>query len=217
MSTTHRAPRQDRTPRRGRLATLFGYREDRPARPLVHVGGPGFGGDVYIPPEKVRQPDVATVTMPVVPESPLHMCPDEGNVMPCCGLTPFDVPRTDRVTINARLVTCRTSAHDTMPDDRARMDRPFAPANKPEPRRHTPDIAADLAALPLFREAVERRTRHGARECLCSSPVGGQAWGERMVRAGMHLTGMDASRILDAAPHLTIPAAVALSDEEAAA
>ena len=74
----------------------------------------------------------------------------------------------------------------TMPDDRAAMPRPYFPGAA---RRHSPDIAADLAALPAFREAVTRRTRRHAGECLCGSAMGGQGWGERMVRAGMHLTG----------------------------
>ena len=73
-----------------------------------------------------------------------------------------------------------------MPDDRTAMPRPYFPGAA---RRHSPDIAADLAALPAFREAVTRRTRRHAGECLCGSAMGGQGWGERMVRAGMHLTG----------------------------
>jgi hypothetical protein len=37
-----------------------------------------------------------------------HACPPEGsNVMPCCLLTPFDVPRTDRMTAFPDLVTCK--------------------------------------------------------------------------------------------------------------
>lgn len=42
----------------------------------------------------------------VVP--PVHACPPEGvsGVMPCCGKTPFEVPRTDRLT-STEEVTCR--------------------------------------------------------------------------------------------------------------
>ena len=41
----------------------------------------------------------------VVP--PVHACPPQGSgVMPCCGRTPFDVPRTDRMT-STEEVTCR--------------------------------------------------------------------------------------------------------------
>jgi hypothetical protein len=73
------------------------------------------------------------------------------------------------------------------------MDVPPRHARPYAARRRSPDIAADLASLPVFREAVARRTRSHAGECLCGSPVKGQAWGERMVRAGMHLTGNEAA------------------------
>ena len=38
----------------------------------------------------------------------IHLCPPDGNggLMPCCGLTPFEVPRTDRMTLDPALVTC---------------------------------------------------------------------------------------------------------------
>ena len=38
----------------------------------------------------------------------VHLCPPDGNggLMPCCGLTPFEVPRTDRMTLDPALVTC---------------------------------------------------------------------------------------------------------------
>lgn len=41
----------------------------------------------------------------------VHMCPpgDSGN-MPCCGRTPFEVPRSDRMTVDSRLVTCAPRA-----------------------------------------------------------------------------------------------------------
>ena len=35
-----------------------------------------------------------------------HLIPPEGGVMPCCGLTPFEVPRSDRMTEDPALVTC---------------------------------------------------------------------------------------------------------------
>jgi hypothetical protein len=39
-----------------------------------------------------------------------HQCPpDSGGLMPCCGLTPFEVPRTDRMTLDPALVTCGRS------------------------------------------------------------------------------------------------------------
>jgi hypothetical protein len=38
----------------------------------------------------------------------IHQCPQDGDggLMPCCGLTPFEVPRTDRMTLDPALVTC---------------------------------------------------------------------------------------------------------------
>lgn len=102
------------------FAALFGYREDRPARPLVHVGAPGFGTDVYFPPSppappakpphgiatpetlarlreqaeaQQRQEEAeATVTMPVSAIAPVHMVSDETAVMPCCGMTSSKSP-----------------------------------------------------------------------------------------------------------------------------
>jgi hypothetical protein len=40
-----------------------------------------------------------------------HACPpDGGGLMPCCGQTPFEVPRTDRMTLDPAQVTCGSSA-----------------------------------------------------------------------------------------------------------
>jgi hypothetical protein len=40
--------------------------------------------------------------------SVVHLCPSDGEgAMPCCGLTPFEVPPTDRLTSNSQLVTCK--------------------------------------------------------------------------------------------------------------
>jgi hypothetical protein len=36
-----------------------------------------------------------------------HQSPPDGTYLtPCCGLTPFELPRTDRMTPDASLVTC---------------------------------------------------------------------------------------------------------------
>jgi hypothetical protein len=41
------------------------------------------------------------------PAKVTHQCPpDGGGLMPCCELTPFEVPRTDRITEDPALVTC---------------------------------------------------------------------------------------------------------------
>lgn len=38
----------------------------------------------------------------------VHHCPPAGQyATPCCGETPFDLPRTDRITSDPSLVTCR--------------------------------------------------------------------------------------------------------------
>ena len=147
------------------------------------------------------------------PRSPVHMVGDEYDIMPCCEQHETAVPQTHYVTANPRLVTCRTSAHDTMLDNRAAMPRPFIP----EPEPYTPDLCADLADLPLFRETIGRRTRCHAGECLCGHEVTGETWAERMVRAGIHLFNSDADRIMAIAPHLTLAAAVTLSDQGRAA
>lgn len=37
----------------------------------------------------------------------VHQCPPEGSgVTPCCGRTPFELPRTDRMSIDTKVVTC---------------------------------------------------------------------------------------------------------------
>lgn len=37
----------------------------------------------------------------------VHACPVSGSTqMPCCGRTPFEVPRTDRITNDSDSVTC---------------------------------------------------------------------------------------------------------------
>jgi hypothetical protein len=42
-----------------------------------------------------------------------HACPPQGGgVMPCCGKTPFEVPRTDRITLDPELITCKGGPRD---------------------------------------------------------------------------------------------------------
>lgn len=37
-----------------------------------------------------------------------HQCPPDGSgIMPCCGRTPFEVARTDRMTLEATRVDCK--------------------------------------------------------------------------------------------------------------
>ena len=37
-----------------------------------------------------------------------HLCPqdDDGGLMPCCEMTPWEVPRSDKITEDKELVTC---------------------------------------------------------------------------------------------------------------
>jgi len=62
--------------------------------------------------------------------------------------------------------------------------------------------SGDLRNLPAFREAVSRRTRNGARECLCTAEADGErrntqvpggTWGSRMVCAAGHILRPDLS------------------------
>lgn len=48
------------------------------------------------------------------PPGVTHACPPEGTggLMPCCGLTPYEVSRTDRMTLDPSLVTCGKAAAD---------------------------------------------------------------------------------------------------------
>jgi hypothetical protein len=42
-----------------------------------------------------------------------HRCPPRGEILtPCCGQTPFELPRTDRMTLEPSLVTCRGQAEE---------------------------------------------------------------------------------------------------------
>ena len=55
---------------------------------------------------RIDEIDRALAAQP--PPEVTHECPPDGagGVMSCCGLTPFDVPRSDRMTLNPALVTC---------------------------------------------------------------------------------------------------------------
>lgn len=64
-----------------------------------------------ITPASSSDPTAAAFTVEVT--SIIHQCPPRGSgVMPCCGRTPFEVPRTDRMTIDG-IVTCNASSADT--------------------------------------------------------------------------------------------------------
>jgi len=47
----------------------------------------------------------------VNPAPVVHACPPDGaQRTPCCGKTPFDLPRTDQITTDQKLVTCTGGA-----------------------------------------------------------------------------------------------------------
>jgi hypothetical protein len=47
-----------------------------------------------------------------------HQCPPDGQgFTPCCGKTPFELPRTDRITLDPSLVTCHSDL--TVPGEMA--------------------------------------------------------------------------------------------------
>ena len=145
--------------------------------PAVHMGSPAYGTDVYLTPEVRATLDRlrAAAEAETAPWAPLDR-PDG------------DVPHSEP---EAPLEYEYQSWYGwglTLPDNRAPMAREYVP----EP--YTPDLCADLADLAIFREALSLRTRCHAGECLCGHPVTGETWGERMVRAGIHLlTGNEAA------------------------
>lgn len=62
--------------------------------------------------EKANAPDQARLQpSPEAGCSVVHRCPLMGRAtMSCCGKTPFEVPRTDRMTTDYRRVTCKPNA-----------------------------------------------------------------------------------------------------------
>ena len=46
----------------------------------------------------------------------IHACPVSGHALtPCCGRSPFDIPSSDRITLNAAVVTCRRQEAEPAP------------------------------------------------------------------------------------------------------
>jgi len=68
------------------------------------------------------------------PEPPVHACPPDGSTeCPCCGLTPFDLPREDGITLDPGQVTCHGS---------------ISPADDPQVREWLDH--AQLEVLPMI-------------------------------------------------------------------
>jgi len=152
---------------------------DGPSQPrIVHVGMPGhqepalYRADPGPGEKRWERPEAAGGQRPPwddVPgqmtggTAPVHMCPDETGVMPCCGRNPLEVAFHDgglpEWAGDPRLVTCRTSAHDTAPDDPPAQYRPYY---VPEPAEaqaepYVPDFRADYRDLPVFRATLRVR------------------------------------------------------------
>lgn len=89
-----------------------------------------------------------------------HACPPGDEMfMPCCGLTPFDASRQDRITLDLSLVTCgrqneRVTADSTLAAIDAALDgwehgpdtAGWAPARLPDATRRRMRTARDLSA-----------------------------------------------------------------------
>ena len=114
-----------------------------------------------------------------IPGAPVHMVADGYGIMPCCEQHETAVPQTRYVTANPRLVTCRTSAHDTMPDRRAPMDRPYTPSPLDCPYIPGPFILGDdLRDLPGLRGTIRARAWFFHHGCQCErwSATGSAGW-----------------------------------------
>lgn len=68
----------------------------------------GQRGKWYLPEDVERQVRAQLASTEVT-----HLCPPEGGLMPCCGLTPFEVPRYHRITTVPALVTCAQLARNS--------------------------------------------------------------------------------------------------------
>jgi hypothetical protein len=53
--------------------------------------------------------ELGTLTITKPRNEVTHRCPPgDSGIMPCCGRTPFEVPRSDRLTSDTSLTTCGT-------------------------------------------------------------------------------------------------------------
>ena len=185
MSTSHARP--------GILARFAARFADDPSQPrIARIGIPGMTewATVAVPPAPGPQERHATEQhppweyetrqAPTPGETPVHMAADEYGIFPCCGQHETQVPGWQ--ADDPRLVTCRRSAHDTMPDERGPMDRPFAPVNDPEPEpeahAYKPDLYADIRDLPILRAAIEvaARRQHVGCDCLPEDKADRAEW-----------------------------------------
>jgi hypothetical protein len=172
------APRHMRPPRPGFLARLRPRREPAafaaPAHEPVTRGFEVPPVTEPLPPLPAPVPPAALITAPSFRPAPAAL----GRV--ANGLRAMDgtgTPSRDYRTARSYL--------ETQPFRAVPEAVPAPGPAYPPPR----DLAADLADLPAFREAVRRRTRCHASRCMCGQEVAGDTWGGRMVAAGTHLLG----------------------------
>jgi hypothetical protein len=57
--------------------------------------------------------------LPGRPQETTHACPVDGQILTgCCGRTVFELPHTDRLTVDPQLVTCRRLVDDAAEQQR---------------------------------------------------------------------------------------------------
>jgi len=178
MTATHAARRESPLARLARK-----YRKPDPALiGRAYLAGPPFAREEHHePPRGIARPEVLDAPAAEAQARWPRVTPDEDQqyiatlTMPAPGSLAETEPwgpwdRPDGLLMDER-------------DEYVPPARPYLPADEVP----VPDLCADLSDLPAFRDALSRRTRCHAGECLCGQQVPGDTWGERMVRAGIHL------------------------------
>lgn len=71
----------------------------------------GAAGEEGADPGTVLHAVLDRLGISLPPAPPIHGCPPDGSgVTPCCGRTPFELPRTDRMSTDPALITCTRPA-----------------------------------------------------------------------------------------------------------
>lgn len=71
----------------------------------------GAAGEEGADPATVLHAVLDRLGIDLPPAPPIHGCPPDGSgLTPCCGRTPFELPRTDRMTTDPTEVTCAAPA-----------------------------------------------------------------------------------------------------------
>lgn len=70
----------------------------------------GAAGEEGADPGTVLHAVLDRLGIDLPPAPPVHACPPDGSgITPCCGRTPFELPRTDRMATDPALVTCQVA------------------------------------------------------------------------------------------------------------